>query len=88
MGLIGLGSDVVLRPVAAPRVSVLPIRRMAAAGYMAGPALVLRPKRVERGSRRRTFVMGISLRTSLRSGGITLPRDVKYVRSFARWSAS
>ncbi|MEC7185320.1 MAG: hypothetical protein VXW07_05815 [Pseudomonadota bacterium] len=44
----------VLRPVAAPRVSVLPIRRMAAAGYMAGPALVQRPKRGWRDSRRDT----------------------------------
>ena len=69
MGLIGLGSDAVRRHVGAPRVSVLPIRRMAAADYMAGPALARRPKRVERGSRRRTFVMGSSPRTSLRSGG-------------------
>ena len=69
MGITGQGSDVVRRHVGVPRVSVLPIRRMAGAAFMAGPALVLRPKRVERGSRRRTFVMGSSPRTSLRSGG-------------------
>ena len=72
----------------ATRVSVQPTRRMAGAASMAGPALVQRPKRVERGSRRRTFAIGSSPRTSLRSGVRTRPRDGRSVRSFARWNAS
>ena len=48
MGLTGRGSGAVRRHVVVPRVSVLQIRRMAGAGCMAGPALALRPKRVER----------------------------------------
>ena len=67
--MTGRGSDVVRRHVGIPFVSVLPIRRMAAAASIAGPALAQRQKRVKRGSRRRTFVMGSSPRTSLRSGG-------------------
>ena len=47
MGLIGLGGDVVRRLVGAPRVSVRPTRRTAAADYMAGAALVQRLKRAE-----------------------------------------
>ena len=47
-GLIGRGSDVVQRRGGAPRASILPIRRTAAADYMVVPALVQKPKRVER----------------------------------------
>ena len=46
------------------------------------------PTLVERGSRRRTSVTGSSPRTSLRSGRLTLPRDGRSGRSFARWSVS
>ena len=47
LSLTGRGSGAVRRHGGAPRVSDLPTRRMAAADYMAGPALEQRPKRVE-----------------------------------------
>ena len=50
-GMPGQGSDAVRRHVGAPRVSVLPIRRMDVADCTAGPALVQRRMRGERGSR-------------------------------------
>ena len=86
--MTGQGSDAVRSHVGAPRVSVLPISRLAAADYMAGPALARRPKRVERGARRQTGVMVSSPRTSLRGSARTLPRGGRSVTSFVGWSAS